>query len=274
MADLSTVPVVYSMPQMKHVTVRKDVIYKTVGGAELKADLYYPPDCDTAPKPAVIFVHGEARPDLMERAKDWGQYVSWGQLAAASGFVGITFTHRSVEGLTKLAEVARDVQDLIEHVREHADRYGIDADRICIWTCSAGGPVGLYAALAPGAKYVRCAVAYYAFMDLQHLDGWLGQPIPSEVTAEILTEYSPLHRMQTNPAPPPMLVVRAGSDVVPQLNHSIDRFLAEAVNRNLPLWFVNAPEAPHAFDIREATDWSRAIIEQTLAFMHVHMENN
>lgn len=274
MVDLSTVPVVYTMPQMECVVVQKDLIYKTVGEAELKADLYYPPDGAAAPHPAVIFVHGEGRPDLMERAKEWGQYESWGRLAAASGFVGVTFTHRSVQGLTKLADAALDVQDLIQHVRDHASRLGIDADRICIWTCSAGGPVGLHAALAAGADYVRCIVAYYAFMDLQHLQGWLGEPISPEVTSEVLQEYSPLHRMQANPTVPPMFVVRAGMDGVPQLNESIDRFVAEAVKRNAQLWFVNAPGAPHAFDIRVPADWSRGIIAQTLAFIQAHLGSN
>lgn len=271
MADLFTVPVVYTIPHMERVRVRRDLVYKTVGDAELKADLYYPPEGGANPCPAVIFVHGEGRPDVMERAKDWGQYVSWGQLAASTGLVGITFTHRSVEGLTKLAEAAGDVQDLIQHVRDHADLLGIDAERICIWTCSAGGPVGLYAALDERADYVRCIVSYYAFMDLQHLQGWIGQPIQPEVSSERLWEFSPLRRMQANPKVPPMFIVRAGRDQVPQLNESIDRFLAEALSRNVPLWLANAPEAPHAFDIREATSWSRDLIQQTLGFMRTHL---
>jgi acetyl esterase/lipase len=266
--------VVFTLPEMERARVRKDVVYKTVGGRELKADLYYPSESSASRHPAVIFVHGEARPDKMERAKDWGQYVSWGQLAAASGLVGITFTHRSVEGLNRLAEVAGDVEDLIGYVRDHADGLGIDADRLCIWTCSAGGPVGLYAALAQGADYVRCIVAYYAFMDLQHLQQWLGGPIPPEVTSGQRQAFSPLYRMQGSRSVPPMFVVRAGCDGVTQLNESIDRFVAEALNRNVPLTLVNAPEAPHAFDIFTATSWSEDIIRHTLRFMQTHLGGN
>jgi len=46
-------------------------------------------------RPAVIFIHGgRIPPNLRTTPKDWGAYVSFGQLVAASGFVGVTFNHR------------------------------------------------------------------------------------------------------------------------------------------------------------------------------------
>jgi len=40
------------------------------------------------------FVSGDAPWEILKDLKDWGVYVSYGQLAAATGFVGVTFNHR------------------------------------------------------------------------------------------------------------------------------------------------------------------------------------
>ena len=42
---------------------------------------------------------------------------------------------------------------------------GIDPDRLAIWTCSAGGPTGLRAAIGDAPAFIRCIVAYYAIME-------------------------------------------------------------------------------------------------------------
>ncbi|MGE5673936.1 MAG: alpha/beta hydrolase family protein [Mycobacterium leprae] len=272
MPDLSAAPVVYKIPGMEQVPVQKDLVYKTVEGRPLLLDVYHPLDDDSTPRPAVIFVHGEAPPQAMAHAKDWGQYVSWGQLVAASGLVGITFNHRSVEGLTKLTDVAGDIDDLVAYLRLHADRLHIDPNRLCFWVCSAGGPVGLTAALRSTTGAVRCIVSYYAFMDLQHLDQFLGEAISPVVTPDLRRSFSPVTYLQSDRPIPPVFVMRAGQDQVPGLNESIDRFVAEGLSRNHPLTLVNAPEAPHAFDIRSDAGWARAIIRQTLAFMVHHLD--
>lgn len=82
-------------PGMNAVPVTKDVTYKTTADGPLALDLYHPVDQPAdQPASALVFIHGEAPPAELKTAKDWGQYFSWGQLAAASGIVGVTFTHR------------------------------------------------------------------------------------------------------------------------------------------------------------------------------------
>ena len=88
--------IVYSVPLMNQVRVRKDLTYKRIGGAELKMDVYSPASMRRgASRPAVIFIHGGRIPsNLRTTPKEWGAYISFGQLVAASGFVGVTFNHR------------------------------------------------------------------------------------------------------------------------------------------------------------------------------------
>jgi hypothetical protein len=68
----------------------------------------------------------------------------------------------------------------------------------------------------------------------------------------------------------PLFIARAGGDT-PQLNETLDRFVAKALARDLPITVVNHPAAPHAFDIFDDSEATREIIRQALAFMRFHL---
>jgi hypothetical protein len=69
----------------------------------------------------------------------------------------------------------------------------------------------------------------------------------------------------------PIFVARAGADQTPSLNETIDRFVAAAVQTNLPITVVNHPTGPHAFDLMEDSEGSREIVRQILAFLRFHL---
>lgn len=266
---MPTETVVFELAGMDAVEVRADLAYKTAGGAELLFDVYRPPSGERAP--VVIFVHGDGPPDVLADAKEWGQYTSWGRLAGASGLAGVTFNHRSTLGATELHAAASDVDDLISHVRERSDELGVDPDRICIWTCSAGGPIGMRAALA-GHAFVRCAVCFYGMLDLRHLR----EQIPGSVSDEVLEDFSPICHLPAGSRSPralPMLIVRAGRDR-PVFNDAIDRFVAEAVQQGATVEFVTHPDGQHGFDVLDDDDRSREIVARTLAFMRWHLRDS
>lgn len=159
-------PVVYTLPGMDRVQVEKDIIYRGHGNSSLAMDVYRPADLSPGQtRPAVVFVHGDAPPDTLGSAKEWGQYTSWGRLAAASGLIGITFNHRSTLQFSQTDEALRDIEAALAYVRDHAADLGVDAERICFWVCSAGG-FALKLVLKANPVYVRCVVAYYPVLDL------------------------------------------------------------------------------------------------------------
>ena len=153
--------IVYTVPGMTRVKVVKDQVYKRVGSAELKMDVYSPPNTTRgARRPAVIFIHGgRIPPNLRTTPKEWGAYVSFGQLVAASGFVAVTFNHRFYTW-DSLPDSQSDLTDLITHVRNSAEPLGVDKDRIILWAVSAGG-VFLGHPLRDAQPYIRCIVGYY-----------------------------------------------------------------------------------------------------------------
>ncbi len=282
--DLISKPVVYAIPFMEEATVQMDIVYKTVDENELKMDVYYPSDYEgEARLPAVIFLHGDGPPAFLKDAKDWGCYVSWGQLVAASGLIAVTFNHRSTEGLTRLYEAASDVDDLISYVRDNSGMLGIDADVLGIWTCSAGSPIGFRAALRNAPPYVRCVVSYYGITDLKvYYESSAGsqeepaevhgveQPLPT-FTDEVFDEFSATAYVSKGSGNiPPMLIARAGLDH-PVLNASIDRLLVAAIAKNSSIDFMNHPKGHHGFDVEDDNERSREIIRATLEFLKTQM---
>ena len=282
--DFGQKRIVYEMPGMLAAIVQKDITYKTVDGQELRLDVYYPEEYDGDRRlPAVLFVHGDGPPELLQDAKEWGQYVSWGQLVAAAGLIGVTFNHRSTENLTRLYEVGGDVDDLISYVRDQAGKLGIDAGRLGIWVGSAGGPFGLRAALRGTASYVRCVVSYYGIADLQvyydepaEVSGGTEETVETEqefpaLSEEVFDEFSASASVKKAAnGTPPMLIVRAGLDY-PQLNASIDRLITAALAKNVNIDVMNHATGRHAFDILDDNARSREIIQATVEFLRAEL---
>jgi acetyl esterase/lipase len=270
--------VVYTIPGMKKARVEKDILYKTVEDLELKLDVYYPADHTKSVLPAVVLVHGDGPQEFLKDIKDSGQYVSWGQLIAASGLVAVTANHRSTEGLHNVAGVANDVDDLLSYIRDHSKKLHIDGEKLGIWTASAGGPFGLRAGLFETPPFINSIVCYYGFPALKaYYDGLYGgseegiaqtPPIFSEDDfAEFSASESILNRTGDVP---PIFIARAGLDY-PILNQALDSFVGDALSQNVELTLMNHPTGQHGFDIRDDDARSSEIIQATLEFLQTHL---
>jgi acetyl esterase/lipase len=258
-------PVVYKVPGMDKVKVIQDLKFTTSDDLNVLMDIYLPPDLSRDEKrPAVIFLHGGAK--TAYQPKDWGIYTSWGRLVAASGFVGVTFTH-SLEYPGSLEKGARDVRAAVGYVRANADKYHIDRDRLGLIAYSAGGPM-LSIAMSEEMPFVRCLLGFYAFMDVQQSD------YRKTETPETLKAFSPITYLEKDANKiPPLFIARAGRDQVPMMDDSIDRFVKEALARNIAFTLVNHPTGVHSFDNQNDDDRSREIIRGALAFMQFHLNS-
>jgi acetyl esterase/lipase len=265
MREIVMMPVVYRVPGMDQVNVKSDLKYTAVNNPYLLLDVYTPPHLAKSEKrPAVLFIHGGAGAET--RPKDWGIYKSWGRLVAASGMVGVTFTHRLGYPKPLLREAASDVNAALNYIRANADSLNIDKDRICLAAYSAGGPM-LSIAMRDKPPYVRCLVAFYAFMDIQQ-----SEPHRTNETADMVKTYSPITYLANDASKmPPIFIARAGLDEVPTMNDSIDRFIREAISKNATITVANHPQGVHGFDNQNDDDRSREIIQSVLAFMRFHL---
>jgi acetyl esterase/lipase len=264
-SDPQTAQVVLKVPGMDRVRVRKNVVYEKVGGEELLADIYLPPeDAKTAGRPpVVVFQAGGA-----ENTKDWGVYTSLSRLFAASGFAAVPFNHRLRYPKRQYAEGAEDLRALLELLRRDGSSLGLDGSRVAVATFSGGGPM-----LAPLIRQrppaVRALAGFYAFLDTEHVK--LGE---AGIRSETARAFSPLVALEASPnasAIPPLFIARAGKDAIPGVNASIDRFVADALERNLTVTVVNHPAGSHGFDHKEDDARTREILEMALAFFRAHL---
>lgn len=264
MARKVMMPVVYKVDGMDRVKIVQNLKYTKTDDANVLMDVYQPPNPAKAEKrPVVIFIHGGVKTEYTP--KDWGVFNSWGRLAAASGFVGVTFTHRLEYPNKSLENAAQDVTDAINYVRANADKYNADQDRICLIAYSAGGPL-LTLPMRGAMPFVKCLVGFYSFMDISQSD------YKRTETPEIVKAFSAITYLEKDADKiPPMFIARAGRDEVPTMNDSIDRFIQKAIDKNISLNFANHPNGVHGFDNQNDDERSREIIRKVLEFIKIHL---
>ncbi len=263
-------PLVYSIPGMETVTARRDIAYRGAAENTPRMDVYTPANLRAGERrPAALFIHGgPIPPSLPLQATEWGVYRGYGALAAMSGWAGVTFTHRFF-GFDQLEQAADDIAAAIAYVRDHADELNIDANRLCLWAFSGGGPF-LADALREQPTFIRCLIAYYTVMDLRPLAS--EEELADSATSETLRRFSPVAAVKTmSKLSMPVLVARAGQDH-PALNTSLDAFVEAALAANAPLDVLNHPAGNHAFDTRNDDARTREIISHTLAFIRARFE--
>jgi acetyl esterase/lipase len=231
-------PLVHPLPDPGRVEVLAGLAYTEAGGRQLAMDLYLPVGRDPGARlPAVLLVHGEAPPEVLRGVRSWGQYSGWGRLLAAEGLAGVAVEHRAVAE-AGFDGVVDELEAALAAVGDRAGELGLDPGRLALAGFSAGVPLTV-AALAGGpAAGVRCAALC----------------------------YGPPGDLAPWPGLPPLLVVRAGRDR-PDLNRSIDTFVAAAKAAALPVELVEHPDGHHAFDVLDDTDASRDAIRRVLEFL-------
>jgi dienelactone hydrolase len=240
--------IVYRVDGMRDARAKLDVVYKRDAGAELTMNIYAPADLSGANRaPAVLFVHGGPISSDFMPPTQWGVFVSYGELAAVSGLVGVTFNHR-LFAVTDYERAQSDVAAAIDYVRNHAAELNVDADRIALWYFSGGGPL-MTPIVRDRPGYVRCMLAFYAYL----------KPAATQV--------------RSKGTGLPIFIARAGLDQ-PLINETIDLFVQEALAGNALLDVMNHSAGRHGFDILDDDDRSREIIARAVAFAQAHVRRS
>jgi hypothetical protein len=251
--------VVYDLPRMDDVIIKKDIPYQDISGSTLKMDIYYPPDFNFQTKvPAIIIVWGFSDIDgkklLGSEFKNYIQYVSWCKLISASGMAAIAYETINPE---------KDIISLSNYLKANADKLKIDNGNIGAFTCSGHTPTAVSNILNGSNSIFKCAVVYYGVLltkDFKYLS-----QIDSLIQSRgALTPTLP--DPSTWKKDVPIMIVRAGNDNTPYLNLSITNFYEKALNQNLPITLINYPEGLHGFEIYNDNETTRQIIKNTIEF--------
>jgi acetyl esterase/lipase len=250
---------------MDDVRVQRELEYGADAALPLTFDLYTPKAADAAGRlPVVLLVAGYPDPGMERilgcRTKEMGWSSSWGRLIAASGMAAVAYANREPE---------RDIKSVLRHLRENGARLGIDAERIALLAASGHGPLAMATLIDDRAASPLRGAALVCPL-LLDLDG-------STAVADAAKTFrfaNPAAGRTVDDLRPrtALFIARAGLDETPGLNQTLDRFVAHALARNLPLTVVNLPEAPHAFDLMHDRDCSREAVRAALRFLRFALE--
>lgn len=114
----------------------KNIEYKNVGEVSLKLDIYKLKK-QKNPAPVLIFIHGGAW-----RTGKRSDYLPYLIDFAKQGYVTATVSYRLVKK-AKFPAAVKDVKCAVKWIREHADEYLIDPDKIAVIGGSAGGHLSM-----------------------------------------------------------------------------------------------------------------------------------
>lgn len=249
--------VAYRLPNMDELPGRRDLTYRSSSGSELLIDVYYP---SSHPGPRVPVVLAPlAYPDPEARVRVYGPVTSWAQLIAASGMAAVLYGTEAPE---------EDVQAALRHLRADADALGLEMDSLGLFAASGNVTVALSVLMRE--RRVRCAALLYGYtMDLD------GSTAVGDMARQAgFVNACAGKTVNDLPDDVPMLFVRAGRDQCPGLNEALDKVVAQALVRNLPLTLINHAMGGHGFDLDEDTETSRGLVQQVLAFLRFNLGAN
>jgi len=270
----------YAAASESAVQVEEDVVYATVGGANLTLDLYLPSAAQACP--AIVFVHGGG----------WksGDKASWRDEAlrfAEAGYVGISVNYRLAP--THLFPAAvEDVKAAVRWLRAHAAELGVDPDRIGAMGSSAGGHLVAMLGVTDGTEglegssgdltlssRVQAVVDYFGPTDLTVM-GMLADPAIVAFFGGTCAE-KPVACASASPATyvssddPPFLIVHGTRDGrVPFSQSEIlrDRLLAVGVEAEL----LALEGAGHGWKPDSLTDdYYETALSSAVAFFDRHL---
>lgn len=138
---LMTASVHAAMPAQEY-EVQRDIIYQHAGDETLTGDLYKPRG--NGKYPVVIAVHGGDW-----RFADASLYKHWGPYLAKNGYAVFAVNYRLVNDRSNLYPAAvHDVRAAVQFLRQQAESYQLDPERIGLMGDSAGAQLATLVALA------------------------------------------------------------------------------------------------------------------------------
>jgi acetyl esterase/lipase len=255
-----------------------DVVYAEVDGVPLRYDHYRPLGV-TGLAPAVVFVHGGGwvRGDPSQAA---GNALH----LARRGIATVAISYRLAPA-HRFPAPLDDVRRGLRWVRAHADRLGIDADRMALVGLSAGAHLVMLAHLARGIpelaadlppelrdvpEAVRAVVGHYGPYDLSRrrsemVDALLGPRVEDAAWTRLASPIA-----HATHATAPVLLLHGTADALVSWRES-ERMHAALVAAGKASELLLLEGAPHAFQVNWRGDANQRANAAMDAFLDRHL---
>ena len=257
--------------------VDRNVVYGMYSGLALLMDVHYPAEPNGY---GLIWIWGSGwhSPSRYDAWQLKGRGVP--QIFLAAGYTVFTINHRAAPRFRYPAAV-EDVQRAVRFVRHHAERYGVDPNRLGGWGGSSGAhlvsmlgtmdgdgdphdpdPVNRASAKLQ-AVVARAAPTHFAEFDHPYVVSFLGAP-PGQDNVTY-REASPI--TYVTPDDPPLLLIHGDADeVVPFAQSQV--MLAALEAKGVEARLIQIPGGGHgANDLPETARWlNRHLLGEARAY--------
>ena len=229
MRPLAWITLMTALPLLAGTT--KDVEYARINGESLRMDVRVPDS--KGPYPAAIVIHGGG---WMRGDRVWNVEPLFTPLTQ-SGFASFSISYRLAKYFLEIGTAVEDVRHAIRFVRDNAEKYGVDPNRLALIGESAGAHLAAMAALEE-PKSVAAVVSMYGPTDLEALarsstvvPDQIRKAVEGSAFASLLTGHlrslSPVQYVK--PGAPPFLLMHGTADHVVPFDQSTkmkDRLVA------------------------------------------------
>ena len=237
---------------LKEVRIQRDIQFANPDGQRLKLNVYQP--LASGKHPALIMIYGGAW-----RQGEPSNHETFSRYIAAQGYCVIAVDYRHAPEYRFPAQL-EDVQTALNYIRDRADRWEIDLQRVALIGRSAGGQLATIVAYQnQSAINFKAVVNYYGPVNL--VDGYLYPPLPDPInTRRVLEDFlggtpetelklyqqaSPINYVQSKL--PVSLLIYGGKDHIVQPTYGKMLYEKLLANDNKVI-FLSIPWADHAFD--------------------------
>ena len=231
-------------------------------------------------RPLVVFVQGSAWtfPNVNHEIPQLSEL-------AQQGYVVATIEHRNAVEGNPWPAYLEDTKCAIRYLRAHADEYGIDKDRVCIYGTSSGGNTALLVALtgddprfktdeyADQSDSVQLMVECFGPTDLPNMIdrdpdkasegnkaliyGLAGERTPEET----IRLMSPVNYLEKDKEYPPFMLLYGDADTVVPYEQGVEMY-GKLKDIGADVRFVRVKGAGHEGDF-----WSRPLVDAIYSFI-------
>jgi acetyl esterase/lipase len=249
------------------VSKTADLVYAQYGARCLKLDIYRPAGKRL---PVVLLVHGGGW-----KSGYRSEFAPMAVRLAQQGYAAVTLSYR-LSGEARYPAAVEDVQAALRWVREHAEEYGLDAQRIALAGGSAGGQIASLAGVTTeGVKAVINIDGLSDFtseLALRYEDdpkknpssagAWFGGRY-AEQTA-LWQQASPIRYVR--PGMPAMLFIGSGQ---PRFSAGREEMMAAMTAAGVASDKLILPGTPHSFWLFDP--WLQPTVDASVAFLRQNL---
>lgn len=235
----------------------KDIVYKTLDSTELKLDIYHAKSMSSS-APLLVFIHGG-----YWRKGDKQDYMPYLIPFAQKGYVTATVQYRFTDKATFPAQLL-DIKSAIRWLKNNAEIYHIDSDKVALIGGSAGGHLALMSAYTNDitmyneeeenktSSRVQAIVDLYGPTDLT-TDYTSTEPSVVQLIGKSYRESPELYSLAspltyiTKDDPPTLIFQGTIDDLVPDTQS--DKLNIKLEETGVPVYYHKLKGWPHAMDL-------------------------